>query len=75
MCKENSATKGKGGDREEPAMTAMPPRTGITPADFDVIMREKVPFVGDMNVRTEELSGTVPCCACHSMNGTSGRAM
>lgn len=38
-------------------MTAMPPRTGVTLADFDAIMREKVPFVGDMNVVTEELSG------------------
>jgi uncharacterized protein (TIGR00369 family) len=31
-------------------------RTGVTPADFDAIMREKVPFVGDMGVRTESLS-------------------
>ena len=30
-------------------------RTGITPADFDAIMREKVPFVGDMGVITESL--------------------
>lgn len=31
-------------------------RTGLTPADFDAIMREKVPFVGDMGVVTESLS-------------------
>ncbi|MBO6580214.1 MAG: PaaI family thioesterase, partial [Thalassospira sp.] len=31
-------------------------RTGVTPADFDAIMREKVPFVGDMDIRTESLS-------------------
>lgn len=30
-------------------------RTDITLADFDAIMREKVPFVGDMGVITERL--------------------
>tara|TARA_R110002012_G_scaffold249057_2_gene425862 strand:+ start:15605 stop:16099 length:495 start_codon:yes stop_codon:yes gene_type:complete len=30
--------------------------SGITPADFDAIMREKVPFVGDMGVITERLT-------------------
>lgn len=30
-------------------------RTGITLTDFDAIMREKVPFVGDMGVITESL--------------------
>jgi len=36
-------------------MTKSQTRTGITPADFDAIMREKVPFVGDMGVITESL--------------------
>lgn len=38
-------------------MNSSAPRTGVTPADFDRIMREKVPFVGDLDVRTESLSG------------------
>ena len=37
-------------------MDSSAPRTGVTPADFDHIMREKVPFVGDLGVRTESLS-------------------
>ncbi|OSQ48359.1 PaaI family thioesterase [Thalassospira alkalitolerans] len=37
-------------------MTVQQPRTGVTLADFDTIMREKVPFVGDMGVVTEQLS-------------------
>ncbi|MEQ8284932.1 PaaI family thioesterase [Thalassospira sp.] len=36
-------------------MTKSQTRSGITPADFDAIMREKVPFVGDMGVMTESL--------------------
>ena len=37
-------------------MNSSETRTGVTPADFDAIMREKVPFVGDMGVRTVSLS-------------------
>ncbi|MCC9622538.1 PaaI family thioesterase [Thalassospira sp. MA62] len=37
-------------------MTGSVPVTGIAPADFDDIMRQKVPFVGDMGVVTEHLS-------------------
>tara|TARA_R110000868_G_scaffold92100_6_gene255572 strand:- start:68369 stop:68848 length:480 start_codon:yes stop_codon:yes gene_type:complete len=48
---------GKGSDRENDRMTVQQPRTGVTLADFDTIMREKVPFVGDMGVVTEQLSG------------------
>ncbi|MDP2698261.1 PaaI family thioesterase [Thalassospira sp.] len=33
--------------------------TGITPADFDAIMRDKVPFVGNMGVVTESLGDGV----------------
>ncbi|MBS8272427.1 PaaI family thioesterase [Thalassospira tepidiphila] len=37
-------------------MNSSETRTGVTPADFDAIMRQKVPFVGDMGVVTESLS-------------------
>jgi len=37
-------------------MNSSETRTGVTPADFDAIMRQKVPFVGDMRVVTESLS-------------------
>ena len=37
-------------------MNSSATRTGVTPADFDAIMREKVPFVGDMGVTTDSLS-------------------
>ena len=36
-------------------MSVSQSRTGITPSDFDAIMREKAPFVGDMGVVTESL--------------------
>lgn len=36
-------------------MSVSQSRTGFTPSDFDAIMREKVPFVGDMGVVTESL--------------------
>lgn len=34
-------------------------KTGLTPADFDAIMADKVPFVGNMGVVTESLEGDV----------------